>query len=329
MAPGTPTATASTTAAKKTSAFLLLPAEIRNQIYEYAVANVNGDLTLRCGSKKRQTNSNIGMNTVCRQVRAEFRPLFYNDVIITIHIRDLAKFLETFFPKACLNISLLEVQVVVDLPRPYALAGWNLLPLLQAKHRNYTVRWMFTPVMREDPKAMLRYIAENSNNNNICKAFHHALYFQHFKLFEDIVSGFFLAIVLSNACSYPNSIEWNWRLAVRKTTGKLDEQDTEKMNEYCRRLHFWKPCRSFPMARPIRHRWFPMITDVVGVEIMVLDAEDWWVETYVWEAVLSVFPEYTVEGEGRLEAYGQIKKRKQVNPGGRSRVSILALQEGF
>ncbi|KAF1954969.1 hypothetical protein CC80DRAFT_505808 [Byssothecium circinans] len=91
--------------------FLSLPAELRNVIYKYAIEKENALHHAPLLLRRRTHNVNhpvwplsshtnrmyFGLTQANRQVRKEFRPLWFRQARLRIHLHDLPYFIRTFF----------------------------------------------------------------------------------------------------------------------------------------------------------------------------------------------------------------------------------------
>jgi hypothetical protein len=129
-----------------TSPFPRLPAEMRNQIYGYASAPSERpiNMSLRRGAEVvvSRPDTYIGLSTVNRQVRAEFRPLFFSSHKgrVKIRLNELAQFLQALFPDGRVNAPLRLVIVEVKKGETDT-QDWDMLPLLYAKARSSNVEF--------------------------------------------------------------------------------------------------------------------------------------------------------------------------------------------
>lgn len=251
--------------------FLRLPAEIRNRIYEYATADI--PLRLRHSlpfHDRDRKQGYIGLNTVCRQVRAEFHPLFYRDCVVLIKLCDFRSFLRTFLSAAAINDTpITNLYVKVDHYHLSQREDWDILPLLQAKALKRHQQWWFW-ALHDDPWSPYRQKSW-LKLNELRDAFNNIVNSSPRSFLGDIKSGMFSEIRFCRADGKA-SHEWNWKLVVRKKEGKLNEQEKKRMEEYCKQLAV--RCRTD-------------IEDFFGVQIFVTNTRGKLVEKYVWNAKMS------------------------------------------
>jgi hypothetical protein len=72
------------------------------------------------------------LNTVYRQIRAEFRPLFYGARKLVVHFGDLSKALECFYPLEDQNVTFTCMAVTVEQDDVHVI-DLDLLPQLRAQ----------------------------------------------------------------------------------------------------------------------------------------------------------------------------------------------------
>ncbi|KAI4626473.1 hypothetical protein J4E83_003624 [Alternaria metachromatica] len=78
--------------------FMRLSAELRNQIYEYAVAEVPSQLLTPVHGPRDRGAAGIALTQVSRQVRSEYRPMWLERAKFVIDWHSVHAFLESFYP---------------------------------------------------------------------------------------------------------------------------------------------------------------------------------------------------------------------------------------
>ena len=293
--------------------FLRLPAEIRNRVYEYATAEMKRPLRLYhilpCYDRDSE-HSYIGLNTICRQVRAEFRPLFYRNLEVVIHLRDLRPFLRTFFSAAIIK-DLPTMDLTVETVG-FCISQeeeWDILPLLQAKAINRQQCW-FDANCNESSHGFswqLRAWTSFSGTEEICDSLNKMVNSPPCSFLGDIKSDVFSEIRFCRADERALN-GWIWKLVVRKKEGKLNEQEKNRMERYSKEL---------AVLRRVQHttgnRWLSLalLNHVMdyhfGVQILVTNTRGKLVEKYVCNADIS-----------RIEMLKGVVEKKRTQ-GGRSR----------
>jgi hypothetical protein len=239
------------TAESNSFSFLGLPAELRNKVYDFAIAGTDEThahmfraemvhvLRLPCkcqGDVARK--SSIGLISACQQIRTEFRPLFYKKWHAMVGFSDLLRFLDTFAPE---DISFPPLQhITVRLQdHDWDLQKWNLLPLLRAQKRIPNTTWQFNPILDEhlgQASAVgftcdfLDYIRILHKLGFLDKLeLHHcsALYFT--RLAED-------QNVNTIHLDSPTLYDGGWKIVLQNETGILTPAEQSKVLGYCKIL---------------------------------------------------------------------------------------------
>jgi hypothetical protein len=141
--------------------FLRLPAELRNQFYEYTASDIVDQLYSRRDDRtrlyrdsrrflRRCHSGHFGLTLVSRQIRAEVLPLFQPPIPYKPHVvtkfRDLTVFLDTFFPSfRPTKASITKMSVEITLGDVAVLREYDMLPLIRAKAVRRSVEWDFKP----------------------------------------------------------------------------------------------------------------------------------------------------------------------------------------
>ncbi|KAF2737391.1 hypothetical protein EJ04DRAFT_592999 [Polyplosphaeria fusca] len=131
----------------KKTGFLDLPGEIRNQIYEYAVAETEGpwkQAFVKHAPRRRglraRTNRKpslrpfLALTQVCRLVRVEFRPWFLNTQEMIVDINDMEKYVKTFYPADDSMIRFGQIKIGLSLvikANNRGNEGIDILPVLR------------------------------------------------------------------------------------------------------------------------------------------------------------------------------------------------------
>ncbi|KAF1843496.1 uncharacterized protein K460DRAFT_146315 [Cucurbitaria berberidis CBS 394.84] len=250
--------------------FLHLPAEIRNQVYQYVSADIEGPLRLYhilpCYHRK-SNSSYISLNTVCRQIRAEFHPLFYHNTKIVIRLDDFSSFIRTYLDTAASAYSITQIAKVTVENCDAILSreqGWDILPLLQDKALNRDRKWSFQVGWRSP----------------MCQTLNKVVNCPTRRLLGDIKSGIFSEIRFCQWAAQSGYVR-TWKLVVRKREDKLNHQEKKNMERYCQ----WMSVNSLdgmPLWNRLDSGNFET-ESLVGVEIFVCNARGRMVEKYAWD----------------------------------------------
>ncbi|KAH7379584.1 hypothetical protein BKA66DRAFT_139647 [Pyrenochaeta sp. MPI-SDFR-AT-0127] len=280
--------------------FLRLSPELRNKVYEYALRtpkcrpwswtnDYRYIFWVSAARRRWKMASWIGLNAVCRQIRAEFRPLFYRSKQLMISICDMHQFLETFFPRAGGNIPFLETKITVSTQEACAAAGWNMLPLLQAAAHNPYAKWVFGGGVHWEWNFQFHAPSWTMRNGHdfVCASLNSALNIPRASFFRDIKSNLFLAIDLCRVGRFYHDGGWDWMLVVQKTTGRLDKREKRNMKAYCEALAICTPWRTANRPlRPCMRRMDNLVIDIVGAKVLAVSAEGKLTEMYVGLAAI-------------------------------------------
>ncbi|KAF1941084.1 hypothetical protein EJ02DRAFT_435122 [Clathrospora elynae] len=122
--------------------FLRLPAELRNQIYEYAALNGDQPFVLRKvrdrphgdGSKQR-----ANLLAINKQVRAEYFSIYFSIATVAIYWSDLLEFQQDFCVSSNANASVLPNKMSIYMEPARAVPGppLDILPLLTMRARQH------------------------------------------------------------------------------------------------------------------------------------------------------------------------------------------------
>ncbi|KAF2824497.1 hypothetical protein CC86DRAFT_371813 [Ophiobolus disseminans] len=231
--------------------FLTLPAELRNRVYEYAAAGriiqnpqrpTRLVRTTHQPAKKNTSESCIGLNTVCRQIRTEFRPLYMRRAKLVIDFHDLQSFTAAFFSKMKVGKAFPSKVTVMlnNYDRPckangdvVALTGSNdtqplsrgcdVLSFLEARSVAHVVRWKFGEVR-------VHYDwCEPFTSNEHCKLFNMAAGLSNRKLFGYMKWDLFSSITYQK--SYAMKPEWQLHFVVKF---RLTDQEKDTFEQLCK-----------------------------------------------------------------------------------------------
>jgi hypothetical protein len=109
--------------------FLHLPPGLRNHTYRYLLAcNVGHAATL--------DNRYVDMTRACKQFQAEFRPLYWKGVQISIALEHMYTFITAFFKPVAPSVTIPQVVVSVGDHDVLARRNVDMLALLSAKASN-------------------------------------------------------------------------------------------------------------------------------------------------------------------------------------------------
>ncbi|KAF1843495.1 uncharacterized protein K460DRAFT_407847 [Cucurbitaria berberidis CBS 394.84] len=224
----------STTDASQIS-FIHLPAELRNRVYQFAIADLPTPTKLRYTPLTTQAPRGYrALTTVCRQVRAEFLPLYMRSVKIEISLLDMPRFFQFFFPDTDeRNPKPTNVTVMVigaDVSTYFAIEARFML-LAQAQTRDLELR--FEP--------SYHYIAVESggyyelddwDSKFLADVFNDARKL-HQKFHRDLERGY-----ISSLTYNPSRWTWaTWTLTILKEVGGLVDTEIEKLSEYASILY--------------------------------------------------------------------------------------------
>jgi hypothetical protein len=212
--------------AGKVFAFLLLPPELRNKIYKSIVEDIE-DVSTRLERVEppynAQSKSLIGLTKVCRQIRAEFRPLFYNSWDLIVTFDSLHDFLSTFGEDPS-TLPRITVQIIEDDTSKHE---WNILPLLRARARLPDTTWTFAEKNYLTWRTAVFLAAIFRLGKSGCLG--------------RLPLGMFAAIKFSRTDPYrqignESTYEGEWDIVMYKEGGHLSTNEEKYMTSYCRAL---------------------------------------------------------------------------------------------
>lgn len=239
-----------------------LPAELRNNIYAIALADGNPD--------RDKASSYKGLNGVCRQIRAEFWPLFWRRADLYITSNQIPAVLKTFFsPTATNPVYPHSITVTVDETRHRELAYMNILPLLQAKPLQPETNWIFVPSESNWGRKKAEWRKEVVENYVIPHIYMNpdARAAADCGLLEEVF------IEMRANTQKPEKRHVVWHLTVQSNDGHLSDEDKGIVEDCCRELRPFDRFRYFDSLPQYEQR--KMVTVVRGLDDT---------ELYVWDA---------------------------------------------
>jgi hypothetical protein len=232
----------------------------------------------------------IGLSTVNRQVRAEFRPLFFSSHKgwVKIRLNELAQFLQAFFPDGRVNAPLRLVIVEVKKGETDT-HDWDMLPLLYAKARSSNVEfyircdsgWCPGPPWTRTDKEQEELLELNSKIVALVDFFAPFIYAPPTTILEAVNADFFSKLEYCRFREDARDFRGFWSMELCKAEGGLRDTEVAKVEERSRTLqHMYPKLRAiYPQSNPVddwRHTW-------ARVHCCVKDADDRAVEVYKWD----------------------------------------------
>jgi hypothetical protein len=261
-------------APQKPFPFLQLPPELRKRVYGYAAASRIIRNRQRPTRLVRQTKddkpnreSYIGLNSVCRQIRSEFRPMYMRRAKFVIDFKDLDSFVAAFFSKMKVGM-VFPAKVTVMLGNNDGDKPCDLLVFLKARGLARVVKWKFE---------QYNYPYSWGHRNmakQVCELFNMAAGLSIRRLFKDVNSGLLTKIEYGISMKSNEYFVWGYcrcHVVLKKKGGRLDEHEKTYLQQ-----------------------WAGQMMPGIVVEVKVVDLKDALVEEYQWsadKAELALVPE--------------------------------------
>lgn len=253
-------ATAKTPTSAKANLLLKLPAELRNKIYALVLADRD--------SEGRKASSYKGLASACKQIRAEFWPLFWHGAVLRITTDHLPSVLGNFFPYTFAS-SVHPTSVIIAVGQEVSCnhAYVNVLPILQAKPLCPQADWTFeiseTNRRSRDLLLWRQIVTEYHVIPELCK--------NPAARLKVVLRAAQSGLLRALHCElFGRDLEIKWHLLAQSDGGRLENLGRADLEACCREL-----CR-------FDHRSVRYINDVQDKKVTVfMGAEE--KEVYLWD----------------------------------------------
>lgn len=242
--------------------FLRLPGELRNRIYDWAIAALDTNLKL----KPAQGDENVPWGVLalaqsCQQIRAEFRELLMMNVNIQFLFEDTAPFLETFF-QADQVTSFSQVLLIIGFYSYKHGITWDAYALHQARLRSPKTQWELNRFGR----------SHQDTNRFLYSQFDYAFKYAFYlpvTISDDIKRGF-----ISGLTCKTHARMLTWTLTVAKRSG-LDEVEESALNRHCYALCYWSGLRGYA-------KMMVRVRSPENIHVEEYFWTDYWMENGTW-----------------------------------------------
>ncbi|KAF2824496.1 hypothetical protein CC86DRAFT_384117 [Ophiobolus disseminans] len=271
-------------AAIQPSWFLDLPSELRNEIYGYAVPiEKSSKIPIKFDS------GFFGLTMVCRKLRSEFRPLYYNKAHLETEASKLKSLIAILFDPSLGLVSVASVTITVEGKDILSGCKWDVLALLSAVVQNRNVQWHFRHsygsyhglkvVLWSSARPVWMHKRLCAEGEQLCEMFKAIAKRPPHPLIGDVTSGLITAISF-HILTHKDSFSWEWQMAMRKSIGRLDQHKKNNLLIYFDFFTASKLSAEFGFRRSLN----PVATIAVDVE----NVGGVVVKKYVWSLVTPI-----------------------------------------
>ncbi|KAE8827788.1 hypothetical protein HRS9122_09769 [Pyrenophora teres f. teres] len=235
---------------KKPFAFMQLPPELRNRVYEFALVNrkepVSEDRTdpvtlvrqRNIFKRRRAPRGVLALSQVCNQVRSELRPLYMAVVRISTDLYDMPFFLSTWYPESNAIMQVLAPSVIL-----LSISAEDVF-----RHRVVEMRHLFLTLARDSPpswwveRQVYKYRIELLQDPSLYVKMNRLLQVLEYagsaptELLQDIQNGFISHIKF--VTNQNGSFTWLLTVTNKGATveNPLNEEEFKRLEGYCQHL---------------------------------------------------------------------------------------------